>query len=1101
MNLLRMKKQRSVTLSMMMVLLMNVFVCAQMNAQSRVVSGVVTDPTGETIIGAGVSVKGTSVGTATDIDGKYSLSVPNDKNTLVVSYLGLKTKEVTITGSVVNVSLEEDASQLDEFVVIGYGSVRKKDLTGAINTISGKEIVKVPVTSTAAALTGRLAGVQITTADGSPDAEIIIRVRGGGSITGDNTPLYIVDGFPVSSISDVSPTDIQDITVLKDASSTAIYGSRGANGVILITTKGAEGGKTKISYNTYFQGKELARKIDVMNPYDYIMLQYERAALKNSVSNFEKSFGSYGDVDLYQYQKGTDWQEDMFSHAGISQSHNLSITGGTDKTKFNLSGTYVTDNSLMRNTGYNRTNLNFKLNHEIASNLKFDFGARISDTETDGSGTSGGSYKVRSYDAQMKAPVGGLKDVVEIDLSTLSEEELEEYLKSKMTLAELAAQYYKKTNERRYNFTGGLDWNILKNLTYRLSGGYQYAFRGIKNWYGPYTSTAIQNGGSLPLADWNKRDASSYNVVNTLTWNGTFAQKHRVDAMLGQEINVSESETMQMNGKFYQKDITPEKTFAAMQANSGETGSAIISSSLAEPEKMASWFGRFNYNYDERYLATITFRADGSSKFLGDNRWGYFPAASVAWRISQEEFMTNTKNWLSNLKLRASYGEVGNNRIGNSMYTTLYKASSSTKKYGAGNILNPNYELSNSQMANPTLKWETTITRNIGLDYGFFKERLSGSVEWYWNTTKDLLVERQIVAPGYSTMQENIGQTSNRGVEITMDAVVAQTKDFSLQANFNIGFNKNKVDKLADTKEMSYQSGAFSTDTRDADDYRVIVGQPVGLMYGYVYDGIYQVDDFQTYVDANGKTQFLLSSSGKYQLKEGILANPHLDPSNGLRPGAMKLKNLNGDDVIDTKDRQIIGRATPKFTGGFGLNATYKNFDVSALFNFVYGNDVYNMDKIVSTQFYRNSEANLRDYMNPATSAWTYLDRASGEIITDYETLKSVNAGKTYWSPLTSADNNPVVTSWAIEDGSFLRFQNLTVGYTLPKTFTKKFASNQVRAYCTLNNLHVWTNYTGYDPEVSSAMRNSSSSGITPGVDYSIYPKSFSWTLGLNVSF
>jgi TonB-linked SusC/RagA family outer membrane protein len=1084
-------------------LLMFVFCSNIAVAQQKTITGTVTEAAnGDPIIGANVQIKNTSVGTVTDIDGNFKLQVPDNGKTLVVSYIGFTPQELPIDKSTFSIALQEDANTLDELVVIGYGSVRKKDLTGAINTISGKEIAKVPVTSTAAALTGRLAGVQITTADGSPDAEIIIRVRGGGSITGDNTPLYIVDGFPVGSISDVSPTDIQDITVLKDASSTAIYGSRGANGVILITTKGAEGGKTKISYNTYFQGKELARKIDVMNPYDYIMLQYERAALKNSVSNFEKSFGSYGDVDLYQYQKGTDWQEDMFSHAGVSQSHNLSVTGGNDKTKFNLSGTYVTDNSLMRNTGYNRTNLNFKLNHEIAKNLKFDFNARISDTETNGSGTSGGTYKVRSYDAQMKAPVGGLKDVIEIDPSTLTEDELEEYLKSKMTLAELAAQNYKKTNERKYNFTGGLDWNILKNLTYRLSGGYQYGFRGVKNWYGPNTSTAIQNGGSLPLADWNKRDASSYNIVNTLTWNETFAEKNRVDAMIGQEINVSESETMQMNGKFYQKDITPEKTFAAMQANSGATGSAIISSSLAEPEKMASYFGRLNYNYDERYLATITFRADGSSKFLGDNRWGYFPAASLAWRIAEEEFMANTSEYLSNLKLRASYGEVGNNRIGNSMYTTLYKASSSSKKYGAGNILNPNYELANPQMANPNLKWETTITRNIGLDYGFFNERLSGSVEYYWNTTKDLLLDGPIVAPGFSSMQKNIGQTSNRGVEITVDAVIIQKKDFQLSANFNIGFNKNRVDQLTDDAyEMVVSSGAFSTDTRDGDDYRVFIGHPVGLMYGYVYDGIYQVDDFQTYVDANGKTQFLLSSSGKYQLKDGILANPHLDPSNGLRPGAMKLKNLNDDDVIDTNDRQIIGRATPKFTGGFGFNASYKNFDVSALFNFVYGNDVYNMDKIVSTQFYRNSEANLRDYMNPATSAWTYLDRASGEIITDYETLKLVNAGKTYWSPLTSPDNNPVVTSWAIEDGSFLRFQNLTIGYTLPRTFTKKFASNQVRAYCTLNNLHVWTNYTGYDPEVSSAMRGSSSNGLTPGVDYSIYPKSFSWTLGLNISF
>ncbi|GAB6011392.1 SusC/RagA family TonB-linked outer membrane protein [Viscerimonas tarda] len=1105
-----MKKTKRVWRSMLVFSLL--FLCSNaMFAQQKTLTGVVKETNGEPVIGAVVLVKGTSAGTATDMDGKFTLKTTDGK-TLVVSYLGFVTKEVPINGTTFDIVLEENSTSLDEVVVIGYGSVKKRDLTGSVSSIQGTEIAKIPVTSTAQALTGRLAGVQITTSDGSPDAEMIIRVRGGGSITGDNTPLYIVDGFPVGSISDVAPTDIQDIVVLKDASSTAIYGSRGANGVVLITTKNAQAGKTKISYNGYLQGKSLAKKIDVMDPYSFVMFNYEKALVRNQVSSFEKKYGAYDDLDLYKYQKGADWQEDMFSHAGISQSHNINVTGGTDITKFSLSGTYLTDNSLMRDNGYNRFNLNFKLDHKLASNLKLDFGVRVSDTQTKGAGTSGGTYKVRSYEAMMRAPVNGLADFTVFDPSTLSDEELDQYLTDNMTQAEKAAQYWRRKTERRYNFTGALDWNILKNLTYRLEGGYNYLFNEQKDWYGAKSEKAIKDGNSLPMAEWDKKNSYSYRIANTLTWDTELDDKNKFNVMLGHELNQSGSESMGLTGKGFQKDIAPEKTFASLASNSGEIGSRIISSSLAKDTKMVSLFGRLNYNYNERYLLTLTFRGDGSSKFQSGNRWGYFPAGALAWRVSEEDFMAGTQDYLSNLKLRLSYGEVGNNNIGNGLFETLYKAYSGGKNYGAGSILNPHYTLANSQMANPTLKWETTVTRNVAIDYGFFRERLSGSLEYYWNTTRDLLVIVPTPAVEYSTVQKNIGQTSNRGVELSLNAALVQQKDFSLNFNFNVGFNKNKVDKLTgDINIMDYQSGAFSTDTHESDDYRVIVGQPVGLIYGFVYDGVYQADDFETYTDANGRKHFQFDSSGKYILRQTD-DNGNPIPSNayssagsnaGLRPGAVKLKNLNPgeDNVIDAKDRQVIGKTTPKNTGGFGLNATYKGFDLSAMFNWVYGNSVYNMDKIVTTQSYRNTNANLRDYMNPATSAWTYLDRSTGELVNDYETLKAMNAGKSYWSPLTIPDNNPLVSSWAVEDGSYLRFQNLTVGYTLPATLTKKFACSQLRLYCTLNNLYTWTSYTGYDPEVSSSVRGSSVGNITPGVDYSVYPKSFSWTAGVNITF
>ena len=418
------------------------------SAQTVTLTGNVKDAIGEPIIGASVVEKGnTTNGTITDLDGNFTLRVPS-KATVTISYIGMRTQEIAVNGkSSITVTLEDDAQSLEEVVVIGYGTAKKKDLTGSIGTVQGAELAKVPVTSAAQALTGRLAGVQITTTDGSPDAEMIIRVRGGGSITGDNSPLYIVDGFPVSSISDVAPNDIQDITVLKDASSTAIYGSQGANGVVLITTKSAKSGKTQVSYSGYLQGKTLSKKIDTMNPYEFVMYNYERAAMKNSISNFEKRFGAFADLDLYQYQKGTDWQDEMFGNADLAQSHNVNVSGGTDKTKFTLSGSYIQDGGLMKNNDFNRVNLNFKLNHEIAKGLKLDFGIRFSDTETNGIGTSGGTYKIRSYEAINKAPVNGLYDFFEFNTENWMNEERITYWSVFRTLQERVNKYGRRKKE------------------------------------------------------------------------------------------------------------------------------------------------------------------------------------------------------------------------------------------------------------------------------------------------------------------------------------------------------------------------------------------------------------------------------------------------------------------------------------------------------------------------------------------------------------------------------------------------------------------------------------------------------------------------------
>ena len=1089
---------------------MMLFFAASLSAQT--VKGTVIDNTGEPVIGASVFEQGVqSNGVATDIDGNFTLTLKGNSKKLKISYIGMKTQIVNVAGkSTVSVKLEDESNSLNDVVVIGYGTARKKDLTGSVATVKGDDLTKAPVTNAAEALTGKLPGVQITTTDGSPDAEMIIKVRGGGSITGDNSPLYIVDGFPVSTIGDIAPSDIEDITVLKDAASTAIYGSQGANGVILVTTKGAKSGKTVVSYNGYIQGKSIAKTLDTMNPYQYVMYNYERAALRGTsdISSFEKRFGSFGDLDLYQYQKGHDWQDEMFGNHELSQSHNVSVSGGSEKTKFNLSGTYTTDNSLMKTNGYDRFNVNFKLNHEICKNLKLDFGMRLADVTTKGVGTGGGTYKIRSYETITKGPVNGLYDQIDMDPSTLPDDEYDEYISITRSLKDKVNDYWRRKNERRYNYNGAITWKFLKNFTYRAEAGYDYTFFQQKDYYGALSDKANKEGGSLPMGEWNKKDSWKLRLTHTLTYNKTFNKVHNLNAMIGQEYVASNNESLIVTAKYFQKDITPEKMFASLASNSGATGSRIIRSSLGQEDRTLSYFGRLNYSYADRYLLTFTMRADGSSKFMKNNRWGYFPAAAFGWRIVEEPWMKNTKDWLSNLKLRLSFGTAGNNRIGSAMYETAYTAYGKNKYYGAGNEQNPHYTLNNPQLANPDLKWETTITRNVGLDFGFLGERISGSLDYYWNTTKDLLLDAPITAIGYTSMQQNIGQTSNRGLELNLNAAILRHKDYSLNFNFNVGINKNKVDKLAQGQTyQAYSSYAFSTDMRGSDDYRVVVGQPLGLVYGFICDGFYTVDDFQTTTDANGKTQFVFDKSGNYILKEGVVDGSYATNGSyaGLRPGAMKLRDIDGDGKISAdKDRTIIGKTQPKFQGGFGINATYKWFDLTANFNYVVGNDVYNLDKMVSSQSYRNSYASLRQEMTPVTlggKAWTYMDQATGEIITDYETLKNMNANASIWSAATLSDNNPVPTSWAIEDGSFLRLQNLTVGFTFPKMWTKKFACNSLRLYCTLTNVFCLTSYSGYDPEVNSSIRGSKTSGLTPGADFSSYPKSFSWTVGANISF
>ncbi|MFY7839665.1 MAG: SusC/RagA family TonB-linked outer membrane protein [Lacibacter sp.] len=1062
--------------------------CTIAFAQNRQIKGKVMDETGAGLAGVSVLLSGANNGVQTDASGNFSITAPGTGAvTLTISYSGYKSQTIKTDGkSEVSITLEKDVTALEDVVVIGYGTIKRKDLTGTVSSIGAAELSKIPVSSAAEAITGRLPGVQVTSVDGAPGAEIVIRVRGGGSVTQDNSPLYIVDGFPVNNINDIAPSDIASIDILKDAATTAIYGARGANGVVIISTKNAKAGKTTITFNSFGTARTLPRQLEVLSPYEFVLANYEYARLQNqtAVDGFTKYFGAYEDLELYKYQKGTNWQQELFGKPVYSQQHNLGITGGTAKTKFSLSATNNTDQGLMQGSGYQRNYLNFKLNHELAKNLKLDYSSRFVHTVTDGAGSSGSS-NFRIGDAITTRPVNGIADFIQIDPNPGgTDDDYEQFLKSLISPTKLLEQDYRKRLAHTLNMNAAATWNVIPSLIYRTEFGMDLTFGQLKRYYGPLTSVSRNEGSNLPMGEITNSNARSFRWANTLTYKKEIG-KHDFTVLGGQEINIlNKGFSEYTRAKLFVENTSPERMFANMQLGTTDRHTTNI----AAGQKLASFFGRINYQYDSRYLLTLTLRADASTKFSPEKQWGYFPAAAFAWRVSRENFMSNIK-WIDDLKFRISYGAAGNDRIADNIWRVLFQASDN-RTIGFGDVANPYYTYATSSLPNPFVQWETNITRNTGLDFTLFKQRLTGALDFYWNSAKNLLVLTDIPQnTGFSTQQQNIGQTSNKGVELGLNATVIQKRDFQLNATFNIGFNKAKIDNLGGPSEKSLQSNWASTDLKQQDDYRVYVGQTIGLMYGYVTDGWYTTDDFASY---NPITR-------TYTLKAGVpTVGSLLGGTIGVRPGTMKLRDLDSNGVINASDRKVIGSALPKYSGGFGLSATIKNFDISAYFNFVVGNDVYNTGKIQFNQFYRTSYGNMLNTVN-SDNRYKYIDGA-GNLVTDLTELGKLNANAKIWSPFSFGTATPVFHSWAVEDGSFLRLNTLTVGYSLPKRITSVVRMTKVRVYATVYNAFLWTKYSGYDPEVSST-RSDGYSQLTPGVDYSAYPKSRNFTAGINVTF
>lgn len=1051
---------------------------SQLMAQGKVITGTVTSSDNkQTVAGVTVTVKGSKTSTSTDGQGNYRITTDSKATTLVFSGASFISYEAAINGrSVIDVELTQQVVALDDVVVVGYSSIKRKDLTGSVSSVNSKQLKDFPLSSAAEALQGKLAGVQLTSSEGSPGADIIVRVRGGGSITQDNAPLYIVDGVQVeNALSVLSPQDIASVDVLKDASTTAIYGARGANGVVIITTKSGKNGKTEVSYNGSFGHRQLAQFQDVMQPYNFVLWQYERSRGNATDSaSFAQTYGTTWDtLNVYRNFPAINWQKEVFGRKAKFSQHNVSVNGGNQNTTFNLSLTANMEDGIQIESGFDRKLVNFKIDHRASDKLRVGFSARYLDQEIQGIGTTNSGtratnrlrHTINYRPFELPRPGFGIDDFDEAY-----------YLASSGATNPviLTEAEYRRQNTQALYLTGYASYNIFKNVTLRSTFGFDNAAVRTDLFYSKITATA-RNFASLPVASIGNQKNHTLSNSNTIQWAvNNFKKHHDISVLLGQEIVDVSSKQSTLETRYFPADITPEKALANMQLGSAPTGTtnppSVVTSFQEPPARIASFFGRTSYAYDDKYLFNFNLRADRSSKFSSDNGTLVFPSGSVAWRFSREKFFEKA-TWLNDGKIRFGYGSVGNNRIGNLLYEQLYGV---TGQYAFNHSVVPGF--APSALANPDLRWERNITRNVGIDLGMFKNKVQLTLDFYKNTANDLLLAVAIPpTTGYTSQLQNIGATSNRGIEIQLGATPVSKKNFNWSTNFNISFNKNRVESLGGIQSQTRNSGWQGSD--GVDDYLVEVGRPVGLMYGFVTDGFYKIDEFN-----------YNASTGVYTIKPGIAFNGVYGTP---QPGMLKWKDLNGDGTITPDgDRTVIGDANPDFIGGWTNQFSYKNFDLSVFVNFVVGNDIYNANKIEWTDG-AFPNLNMLETMN---QRFTYIN-AAGQRVTDPTELAKLNAGANIWTPVRV--QRWWLHSWAIEDGSYLRFNNITLGYTLPKKALDKIKIKNFRVYGTVNNLATITNYSGYDPDVTARRGDP----LTPGVDFAAYPRARTWLVGVNVTF
>ena len=1024
--------------------------------QERTVTGVVTSGTdGEALIGVSVQVKERpQVGTITDFEGRYSLQARSNE-TIVFSYIGFKSQEVKASKTVVNVELEEDSEILDEVVVVGYGTMKRSDLTGSVVSVGEDEIKQSIVTSLDQALQSKAAGVSVTQNSGTPGGGISVSIRGINSLNG-NEPLYVIDGVAISGnndsnssvLSSINPSDVVSMEILKDASATAIYGSRASNGVVLITTKQGQAGKTRITYEGYYGLQQLPKKLGVMNLREYAEYQNLRAEVIGFGERAE-----FADISLLG--EGTDWQGEIFQNASM-HNHQLNISGGNDNVKYSLSAGYLQQEGIAIGSDFERFSARVNMDNKITKWLSTGLRASVAQTTQNNTIDSGNIIRTaieQLPDTPARNPDGSWGAQAENMYGT--------YFSNPVAEA-LMRENYNRGLQMYVDFFA--DVTLWKGLVFRAeyAGNYYYSntYQYTPSYdYGHYVQSSTGSRGANKGSNWT--------LKTYLTYNGTFG-KHNISVMAGHEAQENSYETLYASRDNYLFNTIHE-------LNMGDSSTAKNSSGRGS-SAIESYYGRLNYGYDDRYLATFTVRGDGSSSFGPANRWGVFPSMALAWKINNEKFLKDVK-WLNNLKLRLGWGLVGNQSALSYAYGVTMSSAASI--WGTG-FYAGNYP-------NDKLKWEETKAWNAGIDLNLFDNRVEFIFDTYLKNTDNLLMQASL--PSYVTgiinsPWVNAGAMENKGAEFTLNTVNISKKDFTWRTGITISFNKNKITKLyTETAGLSGTVDGSQTLTYST------VGQPVGQYYGYKVIGMFKEESDFYQRDADGN--FLLDKNGN-RLPVALPENQHI-AKDEVWVGDYIFEDLNGDGVIDEQDRTYLGNPEPKFSYGFNNTFTYKGFDMNIFINGVYGNKLVNLFRQDFTNPMRNSNL-LKEATGIAHVEM--IDPAKPEEIWNVHVSNPESATVQRLNTADGNDNNRM-SSRFVENGSYLRIKNISLGYTFPRKWTRKWHIENLRAYMNIQNAFTFTKYKGYDPEVGAYNYNV----LLRGVDYARYPSQRIYTVGLNLSF
>lgn len=1037
-------------------------------AQTLTVTGTVSDEFGEGMPGVNIMVPGTSNGAVSDIDGNYRISV-SPQSKLAFSFLGYRTITVDVNNrNIINVTMQEDTQLLDELVVVGYGQMKRSDLTGAVTSVSSDAIAKAIPTSIDQVLQGRAAGVQVQQNSGAPGSTATIRIRGTNSINSTNEPIYVIDGVVIDGgtanestnpLASINPSDIVSMDILKDASATAIYGSRASNGVIMITTKRGKKGEAVIDYNGYMGWQEMPGKLDVLNLQQYAE---HRNTLYNALGWTPQS--DFVRPDLLG--EGTDWQDELFRQA-MMQSHNLSIGGGNEQSTYNMSAGYLDQDGIAEGSGFTRLTLNGSFDSQVKkwakAGISFAFNSTEQDITVSNQALINQALRTSPY-VPAYNPDGSFGGQEDADsFQPRNPKAFSQLIDNKRESYGIRSNTY-------------LDFTILPELTYKTEFSFDYttatASSFTPTWY--LSNTQFNETNS-------KSDQTTinryYSWRNIVTYNKTFNETHALNVMAGQEI--SKSQWQGLGGgrsNFISNDVT--------DLNAGDTEN-MTNSGYSGTHSLASFFGRAFYSYNDRYLLTATLRYDGSSNFAEGNRWGLFPSAALAWRASEEDFLKDVE-LINNLKVRAGWGKVGNQNVSNQyLWDTMYRITSSSG-WGSGLIAN--------NTPNADLTWETTSSWNAGFDLSILKNRIDLVFDYYYKKTDNLLLQASL--PAYvgtsgtgssSKPWVNLGSIENKGIEIALNTKNIITKNFQWDSNFIFSLNRNKV------LEINTDTG-FETRIINGNEYGttdptiinyIVPGQPIGMLYGYQVIGRFE-----------SATDFYFRDTDGTIKQTPVMAGYEINERTGLWIGDYIYKDQNDDGVINEDDMTYIGNPEPKFTFGIGNTFTYKDFDLNIFLQGSYGNDVVNyMSRYIGNPYGNTS--------NVLTSA---LDYARLELIdpngpNDYRNVHIVGGdAKACRMPLSTSTSSYdyAFSDRFIEDGSYLRIQNISLGYTLPRKLINKVGISNLRIYATAQNVYTFTKYSGYDPEIGTAYIDGN---YLTGIDNGRYPSPRIYTFGLNLTF